>query len=95
MKRMIVYCCVGGCENVLDVTDSDVENPEFTLYECVGDQCQECKDAQSKPKPTPKFNNPKFGHTNVTATSDFETMMAKRKLENRTASGKGAGRANR
>jgi len=95
MKRSIIYCCVGGCETVLGTMEWDLENQEFTLYECVGDQCQACKDEQSKPKPMQKFTAPRFGATQVTAPNDFDTMMAKRKLENRKASGKGPGRGGR
>lgn len=95
MKRLIVFCVVGGCENVQWTMEWDTENPEFTLYEGVGDMCEACKDEQSKPKPPQKFTAPKFGSTNVTAPNEFSDMMAKRKLENRKASGKGPGRGNR
>ena len=99
MKRMLVLCLTPKCTNVLWSMEWDKENPEFTLIETTGgiDDCEFCEKCQEemKKKTPPKFNNPKFGHTNVTAPNDFEAMMAKRKLENRKASGKGAGRANR
>lgn len=95
MKRMINYCVVGGCETVLSTMEWDQENPEFTLYETIGDRCEDCIKEQEGPKPQIKFSPPRFGVEAVAKEDDFQTLMAKRKIENRKKSGKGAPRGGR
>lgn len=92
MKQMIVFCCKYTCLTVLWTMEWDTDNSDYTKYETVGELCDHCKEEE---KSRPKFTPIRTGVTSVTAPNDFETMMTKRKIENRKASGKGPGRGGR
>ena len=96
MKRMLVLCMTPECSTVLWSMEWDKENPEFELIETTGaydghELCEKCRNAP-KPVLTLLTKPVRFGEEKA---EDFQAMMAKRKLENRKASGKGAGRGNR
>ena len=96
MKRMLVLCMTPVCSAVLWSMEWDNDNPEFQLIETTGahdyhEMCEKCRDA-TKPILTLPTKPIRFGEEK---TEDFQAMMAKRKIENRKKSGKGAGRNGR
>ena len=97
MKRMLVLCMTPICTSVLWSMEWDLENPEFTLIETTGacDGYELCEKCRKELEAKPKFVNTKPVRFGEEKTEDFQTMMNKRKLEARKASGKGPGRGNR
>jgi len=93
MSKISIVCLSWLCTETLSVViidDGEMKHSE----QCGGELCRDCAQELEAPKAV-KFNTPRIGEVSVQKPSDFNEMMAKRKMENRKASGKGPPRGGR
>ena len=78
MKRIVCTCCCGATSWSMEW---DHDNPEFTLYEGISDDCGSCN-SNDRFKREFKREKPVIVHKDED-TSDFDAFMARRKEQGR------------